>query len=64
MIVQFQDRVFDVDPKEFSIDRKGKGWKCYRHNRSLESKRNVETHMKVDHWPDLCEKWKDGRPVH
>ena len=63
--VLFQGRWLSLQIEDFGLFKrtKGKGFRCAEHTKDLKDVREIETHLKADHWPGLSKLWIGGEPA-
>ena len=63
--VLFQGRWLSFQIEDFGLFKRssGKGFRCAEHSRNLADTREMETHLKVDHWQGLSRLWIGGKPA-
>lgn len=63
--ILFQGRWVKVSLLDLDLQRSGKSGDitCAKHSKTLKGKKEIETHLKLDHWPALSKLWLKGKPA-
>ena len=65
LLVFFQGRYIEVTLEDLGLYRTNKGdvIRCPLHAVNLSNRKEAKTHLKFDHFVQLSELWKGGRPA-